>query len=248
MSGVGKTTAARKVARRYDLWLYSLDSRTYAHAEAMQVPALEMTMNELWLARTPAEMAGDFVSEARARFELVLADLGAIPDDGAPILADGPQLLPELVPGPALFLVASTALQRRLLAGRASFTHSATSDPERAFANRVRRDDLLAERLRSHAVEIEDVNETEALVDAFVREQAQDWISGTERGDVAARRRDENHRRLDQWRRYARYEPRARDGALDFACECSRPGCEALVPLTLDEARRRRPKPFLAHS
>jgi hypothetical protein len=248
MSGVGKTTVARTVARRYDLWLYSLDSRTYAHAEAMQVPALKMTTDELWLDRTPEEMAADFVSEARARFELVLADLGAIPDDRAPILADGPQLLPDLVPGPALFLVASSALQSRLLAGRGSFTHSATSDPERAFANRVRRDELLADRLRPHAVEIEDVEETEALVDAFVREQAPDWISRTDRGDVAARRRDENDRRLDQWRRYAGYEPRARDGALEFACECSRPGCDGLVPLALDEAGRLRPNSFLAHS
>jgi len=31
MSGVGKTTAARALARKHDLRLYSLDARTYEH-------------------------------------------------------------------------------------------------------------------------------------------------------------------------------------------------------------------------
>src|SRR5439155_12238382 len=46
MSGVGKTTAARAVARRYDLWLYSLDARTYAHAE--RLPADVRSPESLW--------------------------------------------------------------------------------------------------------------------------------------------------------------------------------------------------------
>src|ERR1051325_3106091 len=88
MSGVGKSTAARTVARRYDLWLYSIDARTYAHAEAMDVHALRMTPDELWVDRSPEQMADDFVAEARDRFALILADLAAIPDDGAPVLAE----------------------------------------------------------------------------------------------------------------------------------------------------------------
>ena len=51
MSGVGKRRAARDVARRHDLWLYSIDARTYAHAEAMDSPSLRMTLDELWLER-----------------------------------------------------------------------------------------------------------------------------------------------------------------------------------------------------
>jgi hypothetical protein len=238
MSGVGKTTAARSVAHRYDLWLYSIDARTYAHAEAMRLPALSMTLDELWLDRSPEQMAADFLEEAEARFSLIRDEVDAIPDDGAPVLVEGPQLPVELEP--ALFLVASPSLQRELLAGRGSFTYSATSDPERAFANRVRRDELLRERLLPYAVEIADVCEAGPLVDAFVREHA-----GPAGGDVSSRRRYDNDARIDQWRRYAAHEPRARELMLDFACECDLPGCAESVQLTLDQTSRR---PFLAHA
>src|ERR1051325_8306517 len=86
--GGGKGDGRRPLARRYDLWLYSIDARTYAHAEAMDVPALRMTPDELWVDRSPEQMADHFVAEARDRFALILADLAAIPDDGAPVLAE----------------------------------------------------------------------------------------------------------------------------------------------------------------
>jgi hypothetical protein len=82
MSGVGKTTAARRVARRYDLWLYSIDARTWKHAEAMQVPALTMSPDEMWLERSPDQMAQDFLDEADERFALIKDEVAAIPDDG----------------------------------------------------------------------------------------------------------------------------------------------------------------------
>jgi len=240
MSGVGKTTAARNVARRHDLWLYSIDARTYAHAEAMDSPRLRLTLDELWVERTPEQMADDFEAEARVRFELVLADLASIPNDGAPVFVEGPQLQPELVGAPALFLAAGSALQRALLSSRGSFTYSATSDPERAFANRLRRDELLAERLhaRTGVVEVSHVAETEAFVERVVTTHAHEWVVRKDHGDVAARRRDENDRLADQWRRYAAVEPRARDLTFDFACECGRPGCTDLVAVTFDEAAR----------
>jgi hypothetical protein len=240
MPGVGKTTAARTVARRYDLWLYAVDARTYAHAEAMGVRALEMTPDELWLDRTPEHMAHDFEAEARERFALILDDLRSLPADGAPALVEGPQLLPELLEGPVLCVAAAAELQSALMAARPSFTYSATSDPERALANRIRRDELLGARLRARTAvaAVADVRETEPLVDAFVREHAADWVARPDRGDVGARRRDDNERRLDQWRRYAEHEPRAADGTVDFACECDRPGCAEVVSRTLAEAAR----------
>jgi len=109
MSGVGKTTAARRVARRLDLWLYSIDARTYAHAEAVQGPALRMTCRS----------------------------------------------------------------------------------------------------------------------------------SGS-----AVRRRYDNDAAVDQWRRYAEREPRARDLTFDFACECGRPGCEAVMPVSFGRTIH---GPFLGH-
>jgi hypothetical protein len=238
MSGVGKTTAARRVARRLDLWLYSIDARTYAHAEAMQVPALTMTVDELWLDRSPEQMAQEFLDEADARFPLIQAEVSAIPEDGAPILVEGPQL--PLGLEPALYVVASPVLQQELLAGRGSFTYSSTRDPGRAFANRVRRDEILREWLLPHAIEIEDVGQTERILESFVREHA----TLPRGGDVAARRRYDNDAAVDQWRRYAEREPRARDVTFDFACECDRPGCEALVSVSFDRTIQR---PFLSH-
>jgi hypothetical protein len=247
-SGVGKTWATHMIARRYDVWLYAVDARTYEHAEAMQVPALTMTPDQLWLDRSPEEMAADFVEEARRRFPLIRADIDAIRQDGAPVIVEGPQLLPDLVPAPALFIVASPELQRDLLRNRESLTYSATSDPARAFANRARRDELLALPLRSKAVEIRDVRDTEGIIEAFVREHADHWIRSDDRGDVAVRRRLENEQYLEQWRRYAEHEPRAREGQFHFACECDQPGCPELVPLTYADALAHRPEPFLAHS
>src|SRR5439155_16640002 len=245
MSGVGKTTAARAIARRYDLWFYSLDSRTYAHDERLPPPD-SRTLDELWVGRTPEQMVDDFEAYARARFPLQLEDLGALPDDGAPVLVDGPQLLPQLVTGPALFIVARPEVQRALVTARGSFTYARTSDAGKALANRLRRDELLAERLRAETpvVEIADVSDTEALVERFVREHAASWLARADRGDVAARRRDENDRRIDQWRRYAGVEPRARDGSVELACECDRPGCLEVVSVTFAETVQR---PLLAH-
>lgn len=238
MSGVGKTTAAKAVARRHDLWLYSIDAMTYAHAEAMGSRGLRMTLDELWVERSPEQMADDFEAEARARFAVVLADLAEMPDDGAPVLAEGPQLQPDLLGEPALFLAAASELQRELLASRGSFTYSSTSDPDRAFANRIRRDELLAERLHVQAdvVEVSNISETEHVVERFVHAHAREWLARDDHGDVAARRRDENDRMADQWRRYAAVEPRARDLTLELACECGRPGCTDVLSVTLDEA------------
>jgi hypothetical protein len=246
MPSVGKTTAARAVARRHDLWFHAVDARTYAHAEAMDVPALRMTLDELWLDRTPEQMADDFEAEARTRFRLIVADIDGLPDDDAPVLVEGPQLLPDLVSEPALFLAAAPELQRELVRARPSFTYSATSDPERALANRVARDELLAWRLRARTdvVDVERVDQTERVVESFVREHAADWLGRADRGDVAARRRNENDRHIDQWRRYSAVEPRARAGTLELAGECGRSGCAAVVSVTLEQTALR---PLLAH-
>jgi hypothetical protein len=152
MPGVGKSTAARAVARRHDLWFHAIDARAYAHAEAMDVAALRVTPDELWLDRTPEHMADDFEAEARRRFPLIVADVDALPDDGAPVLVEGPQLSPGLVAGPALFVAAAPELQRELVRARPSFTYSATSDAERALANRVARSAVVSVTLEQTAL------------------------------------------------------------------------------------------------
>lgn len=246
MSGVGKTTAARAFARKHDLRLYSLDARTYEH-EA-KLPRETRTLDELWIDQTPEELADWFEEYARRRFALVLEDLSRIEDD-APTVVDGPQLLPELVTplGPALFVVAAPNLQRELVTARGSSTYARTGDPERALANRLERDAILADRLRAAAevVEINDVSETAGVIERFFGPQISEWIARPDHGDVGARRRDENDARLRQVRAHAAATGSDPSRELDLACECSRAGCAEVVRISLAAAERA-PRPLVA--
>lgn len=245
MSGVGKTTAALRLAHRYDLRLYTIDARTYEHL-TRQRPDLR-SLDEIWVDSTPEELADWFEEVSRERFALVLEDLGRI-DDDAPVLVEGPQVLPELVPpsGAALFVVARPELQQRLVQARGPGVSSRTRDPERAVANRLGRDAILAERLRASAVqhgfeliEVETVEETQPVIEAWLLPQLGTWLDG-EHGDITARRRDENDTRLRQWRAHVEAASIEDPGVIDLACECAEPGCDLPVPIGLVEAENAR--------
>jgi hypothetical protein len=203
MSGVGKTTAARAFATEHDLWLYSLDARTYEHAAKM--PSDALTLDERWVDSTPEELADWFEDHARMRFALVLADLGAIPTDGAPIVVEGPQLLPDLASGTTLFVVARPELQRELVTARGSDLYARTRDPARALANRLARDEILAARLRAHAevVEVARVGETRDAVDSRFLPAIADWLAREDHGDSEARRRYDEEARARQRKAHA---------------------------------------------
>ncbi len=188
-SGVGKTTAARAFAREHDLWLYSLDARSYEHDA--KVGPESKTLDERWVDTTPEELADWFEDYSRRRFPFVLEDIAGIPDDAAPVLVDGPQLLPELVGRDALFVVARPELQRGLVTARGSDLYARTRDPERALTNRLGRDAILADRIRSAAdvVEITDVAETYQAVGARFAPVVAQWIACSNHGDVEARHR-----------------------------------------------------------
>jgi hypothetical protein len=65
MSGVGKTTAARAFAFEHDLWLYSLDARTYEHDA--ELPSESKSLDERWVDTTPERLARDAILAARIR-------------------------------------------------------------------------------------------------------------------------------------------------------------------------------------
>jgi len=105
--GAGKSTAARALAHHKGLRLYFVDAFTYSHAERAETgsyPAMRAfaakTMDERWLHPEPEEMVDSFVKYSRDRFRMILDDLRGLPTEPA-IVAEGPQLLPELV-GPLL--------------------------------------------------------------------------------------------------------------------------------------------------
>jgi 2-phosphoglycerate kinase len=159
MSGIGKTTGARAVARRYDLRLYSLDARTYVHAARTDLerhPVLAsysiLSRDELWVEPEPEEIAERFIASSRERLELVVEDLLALSKD-VPILVDGPQLFPSLIrplvrsAGHAIYLVADPALHRELVAQRGgSLSAARTRDQARARENRLLRDEYTGSR------------------------------------------------------------------------------------------------------
>lgn len=258
MSGVGKTTAARALARRHDLRLYSFDAHQFEHAS--RLPPETRTLDEIWVDMPPEELADWFEERSRERFELVLDDLRAI-DDGAPLLVDGPQALPELVaphatsPSHVLYVVASREMQEPLIRARGAGVATRVRDPERAVANRLARDEELVRRLRLGAkihgfpvVEVEDVTETLGAIARHFEPLLEGWIAAPH-GDVAARRRDENDARIRQWRFYMDSIDAEPSGEIDFACECDVPGCGLFVPMGLAdaEAAHSRGGPLLAH-
>ena len=258
MSGVGKTTAARALAHRHDLRLYSFDAHQFEHAS--RLPPETRTLDEIWVDTTPEALADWFEDRCHERFPLVLADVLGLRDD-APVLVDGPQALPELVapviPSPehVLYVVASREMQEPLVRGRGSGVTSQVRDPERAVENRLGRDEVLVQRLRADAakhglplVEVDDVTETLPMMARHFEPLLAAWIDAPH-GDVAARRRDENDARLRQWRLYSDSIGVEPTSELDFACECETPGCELSVASGLPEAETARGhgEPLLAH-
>jgi len=94
-TGSGKTTVTRMFAGRHGLRVFPLDAFWYSHAARLPEP--EPEPDEQWLEQTPAEQAAEFEALTRRRWPLVAADLAALPSS-PPVVVEGPQVLPDLVP------------------------------------------------------------------------------------------------------------------------------------------------------
>ncbi len=119
--GAGKTTVARRLARRHGLRLYSADTRTWAHRDralaAGSAPARRwesLTPAERWEGRTPDELLA--MSLHRERGAMVADDLHALPASPL-VVAEGTALPAALAdPSRAVWLLPSAELQRARLA------------------------------------------------------------------------------------------------------------------------------------
>ena len=116
-TGSGKTTVTRVLAGRHGLRVFPLDAFWYSHAARLPEP--EPDPDEQWLGSTPTEQAAEFEAVTRRRWPLVLNDLACLPAC-PPVVVEGPQVLPDLVPGgdAAVFLVATVQFQRSVLERR----------------------------------------------------------------------------------------------------------------------------------
>lgn len=211
--GSGKTSISRALAYRWDLQLYNVDHRTYDHHYRLGAPAPDWT-------RSPEELVHDFVAASHRRWPLVLEDLAALPTSPAAI-AEGPFLLPELVPpgAQAVFLRPSEEQIRRVRSQRGSRTVVAD------------RDVLLAARIGGLPVDRPLDEMIELVASRFS-------LDGLPRAvDRPAIRRFENDVLARQVRLYKSSgdagEAPSDEWVLSFACECDTPGCADVVDVAL---------------
>jgi 2-phosphoglycerate kinase len=164
-SGAGKSTIARKLADEHGLRAYSSDVTLGDHvrrSNPIDHPLihgfLAMDMDERWVTRAPSVMLDTFHGFQGEAFELIIEDLLALPDE-PPILAEGFRLLPRLVapllarPDQAVWLVPTAEFRRAAFDAR-GFTWEIprkTSDPERALANLLERDQLFTSQVAHEA-------------------------------------------------------------------------------------------------
>jgi hypothetical protein len=155
---------ARQLAADHGFSLYHTEpfSKYVARVDPDATPLLHgfmaMDMDERWVNRPPEVMLETFHGFQGEGFDLVLDDLLALPPD-PPVLAEGFSLLPRLVapllsrPQQAVWLLPAPEFRRAAFESRGSTwtIPNRTSDPQRALANLLARDQLFTEELRDQA-------------------------------------------------------------------------------------------------
>jgi hypothetical protein len=203
-----------------------------------------MTPEEQWLGSTAGEQAAEWEASARARFPLVVEDLSRLAPRPA-MIVEGPSVLPDLLPAGAraVFLHPTAEFQRRVLAPRGM---PPTSDPARALENRIEKDRLFAERLRTLAeacgfavIDVDGTRTPEQIADAV------DVVLGpfpeTPRGaadDLGSVRRWQNEvfaANIRAWLASIDAHAGAAEEVFPFVCECGQRGCAATAQLTISQ-------------
>jgi hypothetical protein len=256
--GSGKTTIARVVTRRLDLRIYPVDGFTYAHLERarqggfpLSRASAEMTPEQRW-SRSPAELAEWFAAVAAERLEMVLADLREL-GPGPTIVAEGPQLFPDLVaplmqtPEHGLWLLPTPEFSHLGVSGRRAGGLSGDAAQRRRDRD-VLLTDMNRRQVRRHGLPSADVDGSRSLADTVdaVAERLQRLPGGLVRADSRRQRQlirqAENAvvvRQLLGW--WADLGPEQMPAAppFPFSCECGSRGCEQTVTMSVTEYQRR---------
>ncbi|MFB9837686.1 AAA family ATPase [Actinoallomurus acaciae] len=165
-SGAGKSTIARRLARRHGWRLYATDDVMRDHAGRTtpeEAPLLHefiaMDMDERWVNRSPEVMLETFHWFRGEGFDLIVEDLLRLPREPR-VVVEGFRLLPHLVqpllavPGHAVWLLPTPEFREAAFRDRAApgegFTRR-TSDPVRADRNIAERDRVFTRRLQEEA-------------------------------------------------------------------------------------------------
>ncbi|MET9023308.1 hypothetical protein ABZV93_25380 [Actinopolymorpha sp. NPDC004070] len=222
-AGAGKTTVARRLARRHGLRWYNSDSRTWIHRERARVAGVPVPD------RGPAHNVYD-------RAPMILDDLRALPATPL-VVAEGGPISPEMVstPGRAVWLMPSREVQRERLRRR---------HPEGVPAYYLQTWDRLTATLANSAATtlvVDDLTEEETLaeVEAVF---ASALAEGPTADGVDERRalvRYGNDALVTQHAGpLTRPEVPADPATVvrTFDCECADPACTSLVDLTVADA------------
>ncbi|QNP75064.1 AAA family ATPase [Streptomyces roseirectus] len=161
-SGAGKSTVARRLAKREGWRLYVTDDVMHEHAGrvgADEAPFLHafmgMSMDERWVERSPRVMFETFHWFRGEGFGLIVEDLLRLPRD-RPVVVEGFRLLPHLVrplladPRHAVWLLPTPEFRHAAVTGRAAPGEGfvwRTSDPERAGRNLAERERMFVDRI-----------------------------------------------------------------------------------------------------
>lgn len=237
MPGAGKSTVARRIARRRGLRWYQSDAHTWAHRARAVRAGIPAALR--FEALTAAERAALPVQERLAmalqpeRGPITVEDLRALP--ASPLtIAEGTQILPGMVPagGSALWLMLSPQHQRVRLERR----HAPDPAPElylrlgQVIAEEVAR--VGAPQLVVDGLSIDEVIET---VERFF---APALALGPTASSTAERRALVRYANRAEVQRYVDFF--ARPGTGDFGaavgtflCECDRTDCDATVKLAV---------------
>jgi adenylate kinase family enzyme len=233
VAGAGKTTVARRLARRYGLRRYNPDTQTWNHLGrelAKGNPAAQrfsrMTPAERAVA-TPEEIDYD-------RGPMIVEDLRS--------LSAAPLVLAELAPpypviasmGQAVLLMPSQDVQRVRLERR---------HPQGVPLRYLRSWQTMTEKLEeagTHVIVVDDltIDDTTAEVERFFAHR----IAEGPKAETIEQRRDllryANQAVVAQYLGWSHYTPAGdvRKAVLEFDCECAEPTCTALVRLPFGDA------------
>ncbi|MGH8995641.1 MAG: hypothetical protein ACRDYB_06375 [Acidimicrobiales bacterium] len=250
----GKTSIARRLARRYGLRLFSTDTQTWAHLDRAIAAGCEpailwesLSPKQRWEESSPAEMLERSLLAERGA--MVVEDVSVLPH--APlVLVEGVVVPPWLVeqgladPSRVLWLLPTPAFQdARLADAGATAGHAILYRLVRETIER----DVQRRGLPVIAVDgTAGLDEVTEQVERHLHAHLAAGPPAADAGQRAALLREINEGVVDQIRA-GRSRPWA-DGHADeavawFVCECPDPGCVAEVETTVGSAA---PGPLLA--
>jgi hypothetical protein len=244
--GAGKTTVARRLARRHGLRLYSADTRTWAHRDRALAVGNRMAERweslapaERWSGRTPGELLA--MSLHRERGSMVIDDLCALPRTPL-IVAEGSTLPAWGISSGvgewsrAVWLLPSSGLQRDRLA--ASSAPAGVVQLYRLLREEIERE---ASEQGVQTLRLDGSMDVPAITNAleqFFKDSLGTGLSATTRDERRTLLREINEATAAQVRGYyarawAQGDPNR--VARELVCECGDEACDQEVRLPVGQ-------------